>query len=114
MQRTVGGETYLEQNFAFQLQAACFIRINRVWLEGDFHRSRRAQIRLCQLRPAMNDLLRSESAGRNALAVAAPVAFATRGDAVTEIRAGHRTLDSFGAARSVALSGTDWHIEATC
>src|SRR5208282_1465977 len=57
-------------------------------------------------------LLRSESAGRNPLPVAAAIAFSASRNAVAEIRARHRALDSLGSARAVALSRTCRHVKA--
>src|SRR5579863_3789580 len=61
----------------------------------------------------MHHLLRSESARRYSLAVTASVAVAPARDAVAEVRTGHRALDSFSSARSIALSSACRHVECS-
>src|SRR5580700_3912704 len=114
MQRTVRSEHHFQQNFAFQLQIAGFIGINRLRLEGDFHRRGCGSgICLRQLRSTMNHLLRTESTSRNAGSVTAAVALASAGNAVAEVGARYRPFNAFRAACSVPLSGTCGHIKST-
>src|SRR5437879_13663060 len=97
MQGPVGAEHHFQQNFAFQLQFARFVGIDRLRLERNLHRSsRRSQIGLRDLRPGMNHLLRSESARRYTAATptTAPVSLASGRDAVAEVGAGHRDRKS--------------------
>src|SRR5215472_3097515 len=55
--------------------------------------------------------LRAETARLNTLSAAATIAVSWRGNAIAEVRAGHRSLDSFGAARPVALSWANRHVK---
>src|SRR5450755_3335923 len=113
VQASVRSEAHFKQHFAFQFQAACFIGVNRIRLESDFHRRRCAtEIGLRNLRAAVRHLLRSKSAGCHALSIAASVTLAAGRDAIAEIRTGHRSLDALCPARSVALSRADRHIES--
>ena len=61
----------------------------------------------------MHHLLRPESAGGDSGPTAAAVAFASGGDAIAEVGAGYRSLNSFCPARSVALSRTRRHVKRT-
>ena len=60
----------------------------------------------------MHHLLGAESAGGYARSAAAAVAFASSGNAIAEVGAGDRAFNTFCAARSVALSGTDGHVKS--
>src|SRR5580700_3975498 len=114
MQSPVGAEHHFQQNFAFQLQTASFVGVNRLRFESDLHRcSRGTRIVLRDLRSAVNHLLRSESAGRDSCSTAAAVAFASGRNTVPEVGASHRSLDALRSARSVSLSWTGWHVKST-
>ena len=46
-------------------------------------------------------------------AAAAAVSHPTGGDSIAKVSAGYGSLSTFGAARSVSLTGTNRHIETT-
>src|ERR1700728_4407002 len=111
MQGPVRRKTYFEKHFAFELQIACVVGVDRIGLERDFYWSAGwSGVRLRDLRSAVHDLLRSEAAGRNA-AIAANVSLAAGCNAATEIRAGDRPLNPVCPTRSIPVAGTGGQVE---
>src|SRR4029077_20598597 len=112
MQCSVCRKTHFQQDLAFQLHIASFLGVNRIRLEGDFDRSCCRPAILQYLGSGtLGDLLCSEAARGDALAIAAAVAFSGSGYSITKICAGDRAFDSFCAAGAIALSGARGHVK---
>src|SRR4029077_19898633 len=109
---------HFQQNFSFQLELACFVRINGIRFISDLNRSSGRPVvhRLLRLHSTLSDLLGAKTCRLNsarATSVGATVGLSRPRDSVPETCAGDNSFNSFCSACAVTRTRAWRHIKRT-